>query len=47
MDDLTKQVLNDIPEPVTEETESPTVETNDIEVQQEETPPANQKAKKL
>lgn len=38
MDDLTKQVLNEVPEPVTEQTESPTVETNDIEVQQEETP---------
>ena len=38
MDDLTKQVLNDIPEPVTEEVESPTTETNDVEVQQEETP---------
>jgi len=38
MDDLTKQVLNEIPEPVTEEVESPTTETNDIEVQQEETP---------
>ena len=38
MDDLTQQVLNDIPEPATEEVESPTTETNDIEVQQEETP---------
>lgn len=38
MDDLTQQVLNEIPEPVTEEVESPTTETNDIEVQQEETP---------
>lgn len=38
MDELTQQVLNEIPEPVTEEVESPTTETNDIEVQQEETP---------
>lgn len=38
MDDLTQQVLNEIPEPVTEEVESPTTETNDVEVQQEETP---------
>ena len=38
MDDLTQQVLNEIPEPVTEEVESPTTETNDTEVQQEETP---------
>lgn len=38
MDDLTKQVLNEVAEPETVQTESPTVETNDIEVQQEETP---------
>lgn len=37
MDDLTKKVLNEIPEPATEEVESPTTETNDTEVQQEET----------
>jgi hypothetical protein len=36
MDDLTKQVLNEMPEPETEQTESPTVEENDTEVQEEE-----------
>lgn len=38
MDDLTQKVLNEIPEPETEETESPTVEKNDTEVQETESP---------
>jgi len=36
MDDLTKQVLNEVAEPETVQTESPTVEENDTEVQEEE-----------
>lgn len=44
MDDLTKQVLNEVAEPVTAETESPTVETNDTEVQAEESVATEDKA---
>jgi hypothetical protein len=38
MDELTRQALNEIPEPVTGQVESPTAETNDMEVQVDETP---------
>ena len=47
MDDLTKQVLNEVAEPETAETESPTVEKTIQKFRQKKRRPANQNLKKL